>query len=288
MVYALLGQYEDSRDWLYRSYPAACADVDDAVDRVIASFAALPKVKSSVKGAVGEASIPGGMVAIFQQTPPRQRIAAGSHPPGTRLVRCVRTEPLQSALTALAQAKLAVVNLRSACLETDSRGVDAYEIPSRVEAGDAMILVPSQSKRWDSYIVCGPDGRAFAPAAVLADIWTWRVTVVDVPVKRRAKVFVSGSIPEFGGWRRDRALPLIKTEPGRWYSWHTQAAQPVEYAYFIVTPGAKPIWEPGPRRTLAHLDGIEVVDRWRRKGKAKRGKSDAPLPPAFIDDGPGG
>jgi hypothetical protein len=267
VVHALLGEWDDSRQWLFQSLSKASDALADGVAGVIESAAGLPRVTDRVKGDHPIfADVPADVLAIYFDLERRPTL-------------CVRPEPLLTALDRLAETRVDLSALRSACAvagmpaswrEPESANVlgalwDATYPQVELRVGSRHLMVRGSHR-----------SLPMRPVQRLNEIGRWRFSVKLIPFEGPVRVFVSGSSPELGAWSEDRAVPLWP-EPGRlpWigtiHTLDSDRDEPVEYKYFcVLRPGASAVWEDGPARRLppASLDRLGApqrvaTDLWR-------------------------
>lgn len=262
-VYLLLGELEDSRDWLFASYPQAEFGVGDVIGGVVESLRGLRAVRF---GATLRRASGGYPIDV-----PERLLAVQRGPDD--VIYCVRREPLLTALTSAAQARLDLAGLRLACALAGMPG--KWEQSSgwsiKAEAGSQPPHVEMFSGKGMG-IVWGPRAAPM-PAAelLLGSIVRWEFTLTDIPpsflpansvtspgAAGEMQFFVIGDCPELGRWSIEQALPL-RTQWGRHgvYDFRGSveavgdAGAEVEYKYLAMPPeGGEPSWEEGPNRVL--------------------------------------
>jgi hypothetical protein len=297
-VYALLGEREDGLTWLYRSYAEACNDLGELVASLIASIPELPRVKSPVPGRSSEDTLDILRTGDWE----------------LELVRRVRAEPLVTALGVLAQTRLDLYELRLLCALADVPE-PWIEDPSAAFVGyggyRSFLWMASDTEK---YWVRGPGSAG--PVELLLRLTDLTLRCQDVPVTSPGKLFVTGASPQLGRWREDQSVPLQyeyesytgpfrgwadyekknRSVPGNTSSPDSQVParcpwsytmylrrdaqpEPVEYRYFYVeSPGAERVWEPGPARCLPSFDdnsyGVCLLDSWGQPELAEQRRTD--------------
>ena len=258
VVYALLGEPADSRDWLSQSFQEADRAGEQAVATVIDSLPKLPVSKAPVKGRTPETvEVPTGTLAVFQGSEARPWFHVAHS--DRKLAFRLHAEPLASALAGLAQTRLDFARLQVACglADPEIRGAPTrWQVAGLVTRGRAPYVWLRLTEGAHAWTVCSwKDGTPLRASVLLSDLAEWSFSVFGAPVTPPGQLFVSGSSPELGSWEVDRALPLTQHQNGRWgvslSAVEGERSEPIHYRYFMVpTPGAEPECEQREPRSL--------------------------------------
>jgi Starch binding domain len=272
VVYALLGQRDDSRDWLFRSYPEARKGLSEAIASVVSSVKDLPRVKHGKNRELG-APVPAGLLRVFLSVDTNVEYHKAPN-----ALFYVSSEPLETALTTLAETHLDVFALCLACALADMPKPWDGPPSGGQEGPNGHPDFPQPAV--DLGYLCRVQGDGARRAAtMLSHSGRWQFELNEAPFSPPWQAFISGSSPELGRWRQDQAIPLSrdqdKGDPPRWTSTVNVAnyvpSETVEYRYFFAQPGGPPVWEQTPNRQLSPdrdpwaLLGhkIDLKDSWR-------------------------
>ncbi len=299
VVYGLLGEPDDSREWLFRSYSEASEALVDSISETWDSIDHMPRVKARRKAGGSGAelvsvylsekedlaragSLDVALSAGLLRDPRRYEVGAFSG--------WLRAEPLITGLKALAEARVALVELQFSCAVaqmprpwTTPNGADisVFRHPRLGTQNGISMYAGSQR-----LTILSNAPTPMRPVELLHKIADWTF-VLSAPPGKSPNVFVSGSSAELGAWNVELAVPLERVDKTdlwecRIAAYDADRTKPVEYRYFCVPKkGGRLIWESGKKRRLkapeppfsqAYSAWRFRSDRWR--GTQKKGKKD--------------
>src|SRR6201994_1215244 len=294
-VYALMGQDQDSKSWLFRSYPEEAAAVNESVEEVAKALSDVPYERRMKLRPTGPF---GGPRPGYIEIRPGALFGEKPDPRGAGVVRQERVEP---ALMSLARLTMEMLVLRGTCAKAGM----PEPWPS-VPGADAKYLWPSGGSlelRVNSarYLFTAPRdnfGRPWYAVGIYRNARQVRFRSLGTGSHANLSnpLYVFGSTPELGNWDVRRAIPLHvnsvnsrkwawtpppkELDHGSWWSaelrWTVEdtgpsAIEPEAIEYQYLTGAGEhaqfPLTlESGPNRTLtvanAGEPGVYVEDVW--------------------------
>ena len=281
VVYGLLGEPDDSHEWLFQAYSEETKALADSINQTWEATADLPRIKVRRK--------PGGLddLSVWIYLSEKEQLERDGGLYVGEFKGCVSADPLMTALDALAETRVALVGLRFAC------AIAQMPRPwDKPEGVDVCVFGRSPSQRGIS-VYAGSQRLTFlvekpAPmraVELLNEIVHWWLNLAAPPGKS-PQVFVTGSSPELGSWHEELAVPLERLSDKQFNCaldvYDHDRSDPVEYKYLCLPkPGAPAIWERGKTRRLKpatlYSDGRTTrftKDSWRvKRQKPKKRKS---------------